>query len=233
VQYTEFLIETLKPYIDQNYRTLTGRENTGIIGSSMGGFISHYGSLKFQEVFGKSGNFSPAYFYSDSVWMFTNEMGKQRSMKIYQMAGDQESSTMVSNMLAMHDTLINLGFDETEVLTKVVEGGEHNELFWQQEFAEAYLWLFASYANDIYNIGSAKVVNIYPNPVISELTVSEDKIGRIDTMRIINLTGQVIMEIVKPQSNVINVKKLKPGTYVIKIYAGNEILMAKFIKQDP
>ena len=35
--YLEFIVKTLKPYIDANYKTLKDKENTAIIGSSMGG----------------------------------------------------------------------------------------------------------------------------------------------------------------------------------------------------
>jgi hypothetical protein len=41
--YLEFIVETLKPHIDQYYRTLPGRDHTAIWGSSLGGLISQYG----------------------------------------------------------------------------------------------------------------------------------------------------------------------------------------------
>ena len=231
--YIDFLTETLKPYIDQNYRTLTDRKNTGIMGSSMGGFISHYGLLKYQEVFSKSGNFSPAYFFSDTVWMFTGEADKQFPLKIYQVAGDQEGWTMVPDMLAMHDTLINLGFDETEVFTKVVEGGEHNELLWQQQFEQAYLWLFASFANDINEQPKAIPIKVYPNPVISELSLPDLDIESIDSIHVISLTGQIVIQYTTPDSDILNLVNLKPGTYLIKVYADDLIYLGKFIKRNP
>ena len=59
-EYIEFLVSTLKPYIDANYRTLPGRNTTGIMGSSMGGLISMYGFSERQDIFAKAGMFSPA-----------------------------------------------------------------------------------------------------------------------------------------------------------------------------
>ena len=47
--YLDFVVNTLKPYIDSNYRTLSDKKNTGIMGSSMGGLISHYAALKFPK----------------------------------------------------------------------------------------------------------------------------------------------------------------------------------------
>ena len=54
-QYLRFLVEELKPRIDSEYRTLTGRDDTVIAGSSMGGLISLYAMMKYPEVFGAAG----------------------------------------------------------------------------------------------------------------------------------------------------------------------------------
>lgn len=51
-KYLKFLVTELKPYIDRNYRTLKDRENTFIMGSSMGGLISLYALCEYPEVFG-------------------------------------------------------------------------------------------------------------------------------------------------------------------------------------
>ena len=42
----EFLAETLKPLIDQRYRTLPDRLHTAIAGSSMGGSMAVAGALR-------------------------------------------------------------------------------------------------------------------------------------------------------------------------------------------
>ncbi len=50
--YLRFLVEELKPWVDENFRTLTGREDTFIAGSSMGGLISLYAISEYPEVYG-------------------------------------------------------------------------------------------------------------------------------------------------------------------------------------
>lgn len=52
--YLRFLVQELKPYIDQKYRTKTEPEHTGIMGSSMGGLISFYAATEYPQVFGLS-----------------------------------------------------------------------------------------------------------------------------------------------------------------------------------
>lgn len=40
--YLEFMVITLKPYVDKNYRTKPNANNTVIFGSSLGGLVSYY-----------------------------------------------------------------------------------------------------------------------------------------------------------------------------------------------
>lgn len=54
------LKECLMPYMNENYSTLTGRENTAICGFSMGGRTSLYIGFTLQEMFGYVGAFCPA-----------------------------------------------------------------------------------------------------------------------------------------------------------------------------
>lgn len=50
--YLKFIVQELKPYIDQHYSTKKEKENTFIMGSSMGGLISMYAICEYPEVFG-------------------------------------------------------------------------------------------------------------------------------------------------------------------------------------
>ncbi len=50
--YLRFIVEELKPYLDVNLPTLTGPENTFMIGSSMGGLISAYALCNYPDIFG-------------------------------------------------------------------------------------------------------------------------------------------------------------------------------------
>jgi predicted alpha/beta superfamily hydrolase len=53
--YLKFLVTELKPFVDRTYRTLPGRENTFVMGSSMGGLISAYAVCEYPDVFGGAG----------------------------------------------------------------------------------------------------------------------------------------------------------------------------------
>jgi predicted alpha/beta superfamily hydrolase len=59
-QYGQFIVEELKPFIDQHYRTLARPQHTGIGGSSLGGLVSLYLGLKYPQIFGKLLVMSPS-----------------------------------------------------------------------------------------------------------------------------------------------------------------------------
>ena len=50
--YLKFIIEEVKPFIDENYAVATDPANTFVMGSSMGGLISMYALAEYPEVFG-------------------------------------------------------------------------------------------------------------------------------------------------------------------------------------
>ena len=50
-EYLRFVVEELKPFVDNNYRTKPGRDDTMMMGSSMGALISLYGVIEYPDVF--------------------------------------------------------------------------------------------------------------------------------------------------------------------------------------
>jgi predicted alpha/beta superfamily hydrolase len=228
--YMEFIVETLKPYIDENYRTLPGRESTGLWGSSLGGLISEYGLLKYQEVFSKGGIYSPSYWWSDSVWTFTADMGIQHEIKIWQMTGSLEGGSMVPQTWDMDELLTNMGLDEEHLSTTIVEGGEHNEQLWREDFEEAYLWLFHSFANDVREYRKKENLVVYPNPANEEIRIPDTMEG-IEQIRIVDLTGRMVFESRRKNTNPIELKGLVPGVYFIEIQTKKKVYQGKFLKE--
>lgn len=142
--YLEFIVKTLKPQIDLTYRTKENARNTCIWGSSLGGLVSFYAALKYPDVFGKVGCFSPAFWINKEEIFQKMENTPNFKTKIYLLCGDKEDKgTMVGDMKDM-EILINSKRCECKKLNKsvVIKDGEHNEKLWRNAFAKAYLWLF-------------------------------------------------------------------------------------------
>ncbi len=143
-EYIEFISGTLKPDIDQRLRTAADRDNTAIMGSSMGGLISLYAILAKQDIFGKAGIFSPSLWFTDEIFAFTAQTEKQYSVKIALLGGEQESESMMNDLLALYNTLRDAGFGEDELHLDFYRDGVHQEWFWEREFGHALMWLFGS-----------------------------------------------------------------------------------------
>ncbi|MGH8084547.1 MAG: alpha/beta hydrolase-fold protein [Lysobacter sp.] len=65
--YLRFLVDELKPWIDARYHTQTGRDDTFVMGSSMGGLISLYAAAEYPEVFGGVGALSTHWPVGDGI----------------------------------------------------------------------------------------------------------------------------------------------------------------------
>ena len=142
--FTEFLVKTLKPYVDKRYRTLPQAKNTAIIGSSMGGLISLYAGVKYPTTFGKLGIFSPAFWFAENdLKKFLNGNKKQiKRTKFYFLAGLKESDNMVADAKEIIEILLKKGVPESNIKSKFDDYGTHSEGYWAKEFPAALEWLF-------------------------------------------------------------------------------------------
>jgi predicted alpha/beta superfamily hydrolase len=142
-KYIRFVTDTLKPFVDQNFRTKTEREHTGIGGSSMGGLVSIFSGLKNPEVYGKLMIFSP------SLWVVPElkiNIAKANSAdtKVYLYAGGNESDTMIEHVNKFQEDLISSEFvkDKIKINVSINVHGTHSETYWSDEFPKAIEWLF-------------------------------------------------------------------------------------------
>jgi len=143
-QYMEFVVKVVKPLIDATYRTLPERANTGVMGSSMGGFISHYAIERYPEVFSKAGLFSPSYWVNDTqMFDLVTSHPAPKDTRIYMLMGGSEGGPMVPDAQRMASLLKQSGHPEANLTLKITPGGTHSETFWRGEFRQAVLWMFA------------------------------------------------------------------------------------------
>jgi alpha-glucosidase len=141
-EYMDFIVKQVKPFIDNEYRTLTDKENTAIMGSSMGGLITHYAVLEYPNIFNKAAIFSPSYWYSDKVFQFTEGKSIANCAKIYLIVGRKEGKNMEKPAKAMHNLILEKGHPEQNIFFGSIKGQYHGEGFWGQEFSAAVRWLF-------------------------------------------------------------------------------------------
>ncbi len=136
-QYVEFVVETLKPIVDRDFRTVPGREHTGILGSSMGGLISVYAFFHPSHAFGFAGAMSPAFWYSGGAIYEYVERARFAGGKIYLDNGSRENSAWQMYML-----LRGKGYERgTELFYVRERGASHHESAWARRLPRALRWL--------------------------------------------------------------------------------------------
>lgn len=143
--YAAFIADTLKPYIDQHYRTRKERELTTIAGSSMGGLISLYIALQYQSLFGNAGVFSPAFWFaSTSMTEFLSQTPISQPLDIYMDIGTAETSDhtlpcfpslYLEEAKRFHQQLQTKG-DQLTCRLLVEEGAVHSESAWARRYPE-------------------------------------------------------------------------------------------------
>ncbi|MFT5746451.1 MAG: putative alpha/beta superfamily hydrolase [Paraglaciecola sp.] len=229
-EYLDFVANELKAKIDKMYRTLPQRETTGIMGSSLGGLISHYGLIKYQDIFSKAGVFSPAFWINkDSIYTHTIVTEKRQLMKVYLLAGQREDGgSVVRDVQGMASALRQSGFSEKEILVDIDADGEHSEWYWAREFEGAYKWLFGGLDLSKVPRPMPKVINIHTNLMNDILVI--DNFEKLDNPRfeIIGLDGKPFINKTL-ESNVISIKNYADGTYVVNIYENNVLTRAEIV----
>ncbi len=137
--YADFFANRLKKYVDKKLRTLKDRENTGIMGSSMGGLSALYTGFKHQDVYSVVGVFSASLWAAPYIYPLISRIGRHYHTRFFLSVGTREGKTTVKNMRNLHLTLKSVGFDST---LNIVKDGEHTEGLWQSEFRTFYKWIF-------------------------------------------------------------------------------------------
>lgn len=142
-KYVSFLADTLKPYVDSHFRTLPGREHTGIGGSSMGGLISIYAGLMYPGIYSKLMIFSPSLWVAPNIHFHAIRFNEIAPTQVYLYGGGAEGANVVPNIQKLKAALESQGYGrQMEFELAIDPQGEHNEKRWGEEFPRAVQWLF-------------------------------------------------------------------------------------------
>ena len=129
----EWMTKELKPYIDDNYPTLSDRKHTFICGSSMGGLMTIYALSEYNDIFSKGAALSPSILFSpDKVKNMINSTRYRKNTVLYMDCGEKEIRhyngldiyAEISELLIKKKVLLN---------TRIVPKGEHNEATWEKQ----------------------------------------------------------------------------------------------------
>ena len=152
-KYLQFLVTELKPYVDKNFRTKTGRSDTFIMGSSMGGLVSLYALASYPDVFGGAGCVSTHWPISTNPAILSipgdvraaeiataylswlqKHLPKAGQHKIYFDHGTINLDALYAPLQKRVDGLmVRKAYRLNEDwMTQVFVGGDHNEKAWRE-----------------------------------------------------------------------------------------------------
>jgi predicted alpha/beta superfamily hydrolase len=144
-RYLDFITETLKPAIDEDFRTLPDRDHTAIVGSSMGGLISLYAFFRRGDVFGRVGALSPALWFADRAIFDFIDRAPRVDGRIYLDVGTLEGARTLGDVRQMRNLLIHKGYElDRDLLYVEDEEGQHSERHWRERSLKTFGFLLAA-----------------------------------------------------------------------------------------
>ena len=153
--YLQFIVEELKPFIDERYHPLTSREHTFMMGSSMGGLISLYALCEYPQIFGGvaclSSHLSMAHLphgLDGDVWAtafrdYVNaHLPEANSAFIYMDHGTEDLDADYGKYQSLLDSVITAkGWDGQHFVSRVYDGHGHKESYWAERLDQPILFL--------------------------------------------------------------------------------------------
>lgn len=141
--YLKFIVEELKPFIDQKYSVQANQENTFIAGSSMGGLISLYGICEYPEIFGGAACLSTHWIGTftlennpvpDAFQDYLRQnLPSPKSHKIYFDCGDQTLDAFYPEIQRNVDSIMKeKAYESKNWHTRYFPGENHSKDAWKK-----------------------------------------------------------------------------------------------------
>ena len=142
--YGQMVVEQLRPFVAQKYRTLAGPENCGMGGSSLGGLVTIYLGMRYPDVFGKLAILSPSVWWRDRVILgFVDKLPHKTGQRIWLDMGTKEGKHALSDTRALKRLLIKKGWRMGKDLEyREIDGGKHSEYAWAERVGPLLKFLF-------------------------------------------------------------------------------------------
>lgn len=150
--YLKFLVSELKPFVDKHYSVLTDRDNTFVMGSSMGGLISLYAISEYPEIFGGAGCLSthwpgatpdPHSPVPDAFIRYMREnLPDPLTHRIYFDLGTETLDSYYPPLQARADrVMLEKGYSYRNWISNTFVGDKHEETYWQKRLHIPLLFL--------------------------------------------------------------------------------------------
>ncbi|MCC8163216.1 MAG: alpha/beta hydrolase [Lachnospiraceae bacterium] len=130
----EWMVHELKPWVDENLRTMPGREHTMIAGSSMGGLMSLYAVAAYNDVYSRAAALSPSIWVGDGALnALLEEAHFRKNTYIYMDYGSREMDRAGEMARGFARTASILTEKQVYVTSRIVPKGTHCEASWEKQ----------------------------------------------------------------------------------------------------
>lgn len=175
LQHEDFVLNEVKPFIDKNFRTLPDRENTALMGASIGGFSTFNIGFRHPEVFSKLAMLSPYLGWGDNkLYQMISEgpYKEKQPLKLWFDVGSTEGGFI--DMTAQGAFLLmNNGYQyKDELVAYEAPDGGHSEKFWSERVTPILLYFYG-------DIGKPESVTLYSD---SQVRISDPVIKHINAV---------------------------------------------------
>ncbi|MBS1703930.1 MAG: alpha/beta hydrolase [Armatimonadetes bacterium] len=143
--YGRMITDEIMPIINERYRTKTGPDNTGLIGSSFGGVATCYLGATHPEIFGRLGVVSPSVWVDDRILLKLIKPTERRVRRprVWIDIGGKEGADAVRDTRDLYDVYVQNGWKpRTDVVLYIEQNAEHNELAWSRRIPSILTYLF-------------------------------------------------------------------------------------------
>ncbi len=142
--YITKLINEIKPYMDENYRTKTKPEDNILLGYSLGGLTALYTLCK-TDIFSKIGSLSGSLWYDGFIDFMEKQKFADKNRRVYLSLGKKEKKSRNPKMGQITECtqrihcILERELGKGKVIFEWNDGGHFHEI--PKRFAKALKWL--------------------------------------------------------------------------------------------
>lgn len=154
-EYATFVMDVVKPFVDKNYRTKADKQYTAMIGSSLGGNISSYMGIEYQDQIGRLGIFSLANWITQRAFEdYLEQKELDKEQLVYIQVGtaegdDTDRALMHGNMkqayidcsLDYTKNLLRKGVPVEQIDLNIFADERHTEAAWARHLLGCFQFI--------------------------------------------------------------------------------------------
>lgn len=191
--------------------------------SFFNGVVTPYATIKLSSL-----NVEKKYDFS----IFASRMNSLDNRETYYKFSGQAAVDTILYLNASNNSsetvrALNVAPDGDGVITIEIGAGPNNN----NKYGFYYITALSFTPNLKSDIHESECLSfgLYPNPSDKILNIQTNE--KLDAVKIMNIKGEILLDIFQKVPNQINIEKLKPGLYIMSVNKNNVIKNYKFIKK--